>query len=58
MIPVFIKAVLGRVVSAIPWKYIVIAGIAAGLFFGIRWGVNHYNTLVNDNVILKATGNA
>jgi|18_taG_2_1085343.scaffolds.fasta_scaffold113478_2 hypothetical protein len=49
-----IKAVLGKVAAAIPWKYIIIAGLAAGLFFGLKWGVNHYATLVSDNTILKA----
>lgn len=49
-----IKAVLGKVAAMIPWKYIIIAGLAAGLFFAARWTINHYTTLVNDNVILKA----
>lgn len=49
-----IKAVLSKIADAIPWKYIVIAGLAAGLFFTVRWGVNHYNTLVNDKAVLLA----
>lgn len=48
-----IKAVLGKLAAAIPWKWIIIAGLAAGLFMGLKWGVNHYATLVSDNTILK-----
>jgi len=49
-----IKALLGKVAAAIPWKYIIIAGLAAGLFLGVKWGINHYAKLVSDNTILKA----
>ena len=54
MIGLVIKAILGKIAGAIPWKYIIIAGLAAGLFFGLKWGVNHYAGLVSDNTILKA----
>ena len=54
MIGLAIKAVLGKLAAAIPWKWTIIAGLAFGLFMGLKWGVNHYATLVSDNTILKA----